>query len=433
MALNSKPNSVTLEKLGYLAFLLILHISAYPVFAADLTTSYWDNVIFNRQIQTGLDTWQIHKDLGAPGYLDNNSTLNLEDSQPRGTYQNPSPWLKVDAEARTGNLITRLRYDRNQSVGSRVDELSTDWSLHAIGIRTGILGYKVSWCRTHDVDSPWMRENDPFCVARSTSTPIKSAPGIQLYVNTLLGSFKVQSLIGAYRPKLFNYETKEFTNYSSPYIHVTQNNKVGASISAIDLDTGLEMRASYLRSDQKANYNPPNTPTQHIDQGAAVTFLAISKSLNPVFNLRLSYLNSNENSDFKYPAGYVTPGDTFPEIFSTFDRIRRSHVMELNHQYSARDVISIAYSRYIAYDQTQLRRLNGPNESITYYPVKEFLFNNTSHSVSWRRDWEKGIFTIFQITNAKVKQRYDVYPGVTPVQHAQSTGSAYGFRLGYSF
>lgn len=395
--------------------------------------AFWEDLHTNHKIQLGIDTWSLHKDLGVPGHFDNTSVLYLADSQPQGDYKNPAAWMKVDAQARTANKVVRLRYDNNQSVGSRIDELSMDWGFHTIGMRAGILGYKVSWCRTHDIDSPWIRENDPFCVVRTTSTPIKSSPGMQVYANTLINTFKVQSLVGVYSPLLFNYDTQEFTNYDLPGNHVFQNNKYGTTINAIDLETGLELRLSFLRSDQASNYNKIASPTQRIEQKADVRFAAISANITPIVNLRLSYLNSNENSNFKYPPGFASPGDTLQDDFYSFNRKRTSRVFEMNYQYSPRDVLSIAYSKYDAIDRGRLTEQYSLSPDSSYTYDTQHNFTNTSTSASWRHDWKKGFFTVIQITRADLAQAINTSLGGAALGQTHSTGKALGFRLGYAF
>jgi hypothetical protein len=395
--------------------------------------AFWEDLQTAHKIQVGIDTWSLRKNLGEPGLFDNTSVLYLADSQPEGNYTNPATWIKIDAEARTENKVMRFRYDNNQSVGSRIDELSMDLGFHAVGVRAGILGYKVSWCRTHDVDSPWIRENDPFCVVRTTSTPIKSAPGVQIYVNTLLEGFKVQSLIGVYSPLLFNYDTREFTNYALTDNHVFKNNKYGATINAINLENGLELRLSYLRSDQASNYNSVASPTQRIEQNTDVAFAAVSANISPVVNLRLSYFSSREHANLKYPPGFVSPGDTFQDNFYSFKRKRTSKVLEMNYQHSPRDVLSIAYSKYDANDRRQFtEQLNLlPDDSYTINT--RYNFTNTSTSASWRHDWQRGIFTIIQITRADLTQDINAATSSATSERTHSTGKALGFRLGYVF
>jgi hypothetical protein len=395
---------------------------------------FWDDVIAQRHIQVGVDTWHLNKKLeqDVQSNYPSSDLLFLADSYPHGQYQNPSPWVKIDAEARTGNKVLRLKYDNNQSVGSRIDELSMDWSYNRLGMRAGILGYKVSWCRTNDLNSPWIRENDPFCVVRSTSAPIKSSPGIQGYLNSQIGPYKIQAVAGIYRPMLLNYDTREFTTYAlTDDSKVIQNNKYGMSINAINLDQGLELRLSYLQSAQMANYVTSQYPTHRVDQNVDVWYAAISTNISPSINLRISYFDSLENAKKKYPSGYTTPGDTYPEVFRDFSRHRTSQVFELNYQNTARDVISIAYSNYDAHDN-QIDA-NQTNPSTIAYSHLLYDFNNTSTSVGWRRDWQKGIFTVLQITKADLTQTFIAKEGVTSTKYSHSTGKSIGFRLGYSF
>lgn len=393
------------------------------------TSSFWNEVRSSHTFQVGVDTWHLNKNLGPVGFNDNTRLLNLADSQPHGEYKSTSPWVKVDAQAQRGNAIFRFRFDQNQSVGSRIDELSADLSHHDLGIRVGVLGYKVSWCRTQDVDSPWMRENDPFCVVDTTSAAIKSAPGVQAYINTLIGSYKVQSLVGVYRPMFANFNTREFSEYVDPDLRVIGNKKYGASMNAIDLNTGTEFRLSYLHSDQMANRVMPNDPTQRLDQTTDVGYAAISTYITPLINLRLSHFKSTAHVDYSFPTGYTKPGDDYPDLFDTFGRERTSKVLELNYQHTARDVISFAYSRYDVIDRYQSIRQETPLGALRYFTPSTIKYNNTSQSIAWRRDWQKNIFTIVQATFADLKQ--PLKDAISTDTH--STGRALGLRLGYSF
>lgn len=431
ITLNCNPS----KWLGILIMLYANGCNAQPKeVSIEQTSAFWEDIATQRHIQIGVDTWQLDKKLAPNVQSDysNSDMLFLADSFPHGQYQNPNTWAKIDAEARKDNTVLRLRYDNNQSVGSRIDELSLDWAYNRLGIRVGVLGYKVSWCRSNDLDSPWIRENDPFCVVRTTSAPIKSSPGVQGYLNSQLGSFKIQAVAGIYRPMMANYDTREFTTFAiTGDSKVIQNNKYGMSINAIDLDKGLELRLSYLRSNQMVNYVQEQLPTHRVDQNVDVWYAAASTNISPFVNLRLSYFDSHEDAQRKYPAGFITPGDTNPEIFLTLKRHRISKVFELNYQHTARDVFSLAYSHYSAIDN-QLVASRVSQSNITYAGLLHDA-SNTSTSLGWRRDWQKGIFTVVQITQADLKQIYIKKIGVTSTKYADSNGRAIGFRLGYSF
>lgn len=393
------------------------------------TSNFWDEARIKHVFQIGTDTWSLHKNLASSGVIDSTNSLNLADSQPIGTYKSTSPWAKADAEARWANTTFRLRYDYNQSVGHRIDELSADWSYHALGLRAGILGYKVSWCRTQDVDSPWMRENDPFCVVNSTSSTIKSAPGIQTYVNTVTGSYKLQSLIGIYRPLFANYNTRGFGEDVVSDMRVINNNKYGASFNAIDLTTGTEFRLSYLHSQQTANFIMPSDPTERKDLVSNVGYVGVSTYLTPLINLRLSQFKSTANVDSKFPEGYLKPGDDLPDIFNTFGRKRVSKVAELNYQQTARDVISFAYSRYNVHDSYLSVSQDPPPNTSHQYNAYIYEYKIISKSIAWRHEWQQNIFTVIQATFSALTQPVDA----TNTIQSHSTGRALGFRLGYSF
>lgn len=427
--------SMPSNKIQKLAFLSLLSLTSNLSHAQnhdikhDQATDYWEDVRIKHIFQVGTDTWSLHKNLAPSGVIDSTNSLNLADSQPKGSYRSTSEWVKADAEARWANTTFRLRYDYNQSVGHRIDELSADWSYHALGVRTGVLGYKVSWCRTQDVDSPWMRENDPFCVVNSTSAAIKSAPGIQTYIKAVTGSYKVQSLIGIYRPLFGNYDTRGFGEDVVSEIHIINHTKYGASFNAIDLNTGTEFRLSYLRSQQTANYVPPSDPTERKDLVSDVGYVGISTYLTPAINLRLSQFRSTTNVDSKFPEGYIKPGDDLSDVFHTFGRERTSTVAELNYQQAARDVISFAYSLYNVHDRYVTISHSPPPITADQYNSYIYRYKIISKSIAWRHDWQKNIFTVIQATFSALTQPVDT----TDTLQSHSTGRALGLRLGYSF
>lgn len=423
------------QRFAVVAVVTLLSNTTYaqsPENAPKQVPVFWDEFTTDHVVQMGLDSWSLNKNLGPAGIIDSTRSLNLADSQPHGNYKSTSPWVKIDAQARLGNAVFRLRFDQNQSIGSRIDEFSADFSRYDLGMRAGVLSYKVSWCRTQEVDSPWMRENDPFCVLDTTSAAIKSAPGVQAYINTLVNSYKVQSLVGVYRPMFGNFNTSEFSEYVDPDLRVIGNKKYGASMNAIDLNTGTEFRLSYLHSDQMANEIMPNDPTRRLDQTTDVGYVAISTYITPLINLRLSHFKSRAHVDYTFPVGYAKPGDYYPDIFDTFGRERTSKVLELNYQHTARDVISFAYSSYDVFDRYQSIRQEAPSGALRYFTPTKIQYNNTSQSIAWRRDWQANFFTIVQATFAHLTQPLSDSTSTT-TSYTHSAGRALGLRLGYSF
>jgi hypothetical protein len=430
MFMNANKTNVSYSTPRWVWTLLTLLISSNSVMAEERQHEnyFWDDVSTSKNIQIGLDTWKIEKTLGPASIFDNYQQLNLPDSQPSGEFQNPSPWIKVNAAARIDNKVLRLQYNRDNNLGNRIEELSIDSAYNSLGLRVGVLNLKISWCRTNDLESPWIRETDNFCVTRSTSGPTKSAPGIQTYANTLIGSFKVQAVAGVYRPMLLGMSTAQVVNKSSDSIKVIQDDKYGMSINAIDLDNGLDMRLGHLRNTLMTNIvNTTPTPSSRTNNNWNVWYAAISANISPSLSMRLSRFNSHEIFDTLYPPEQPTAGDMLDGIPSHVLRKRISNVWELNYQHTAKDVFSFAHSKYDVKDQNFSANLNIRPGTVIIYNQEDYMLNNTNTSASWRRDWQKGIFTILQITRTDLKQESRTYA------YSHSIGRAVGLRLGYIF
>lgn len=389
-------------------------------------------------LQVGLDSWDLRPSVQQDTAENQvgNTRLFLANSTPYWTYENTSPWVKFQGSVRIlDNTLLSMRYRRDVSSGSRLDELSVDQAINSFGMRAGVLDYKTSWCRTYDVDSPWVRENDPFCTVRTTSQSIRAAPGVQLYANNSLGDLRLQAVAGIYNPLQFDYTSTEFTNSAlNAYSKVIKNDKVGLSFNVTDVETALELRLSFLHTDQAANVRTSLTePTYRIEQTVDVVYAGISFNPVPPLTVRITHLGSNMQGKSYYPDGWVRPDDTAAEVLYRDSAPKESNVVELNFQANAQDVYSLAYSVY---------DLSTDSIGYTYDPVSRvttaasnteaFDFRNTNTSISWRRDWKKGVFTVLQWTSAQAQSASK--PGANaPLATANSNGTAIGLRLGYRF
>lgn len=400
-----------------------------PLFAAAQVTA---------DLQIGLDAWDLHPSVDADTQANQsgNTRLFLANSNTAWPYQTVAPWVRFQGSARIlADTQVTLKYRADQSLGSHVDEFSVDQSYHSVGIRIGVLDYKTSWCRTYDVDSPWVRENDPFCTSRSTSRSITAAPGYQLYANRVQGDYKWQAVVGAYNPLAMNYDTGEFTNtVINNLSRVIENNKVGASINVTHLENAFEMRLSILRTDQSADVRENLIrPNYRIQQRVEVLYGGVSFNPTPAMNVRLTQLQSTLNGTSFYPPGYARPDDTTAEVFYRDHSPKVSRVFELNYQANARDVYSVACSVYELRTDATDYFLSLPSMSQIEIQRPDQFFSRTNNtSLSWRRDWQKGIFTVLQWSYAEVQSSTNLDSRFA-AQQAASNGHALGLRLGYRF
>jgi hypothetical protein len=132
------------------------------------TEHQWtDDIVGSHFFQVGVDAWRINTSAAedTTENMKSLSRLQLANSYPVwSSFRDVSPWVRFDGGLRVGqDTLLTLKYRSDQSTGSRLDEASIDRAFHNFGAKLGVLDPKISWCRTYDIDSPWVRENNPFC------------------------------------------------------------------------------------------------------------------------------------------------------------------------------------------------------------------------------------------------------------------------------
>ena len=363
--------------------------------------------------QVGADAWQFSN--GRP------EALLMMSTNTQWHYRPVSPWGTFSGTLMVSPKATMtLKVRSNQEMGSHVDELSVDWMLSPrLGLKAGVVDYKTSWCRTYDMGSPWVRENDPFCTVVSTSGPTGGAPGVQGYLNSSFGAYRMQGLIGTYSPLVFNYNTREFSNIQPTSYRVTKNSKQGVSVSVLNLDTATEFRLGLLGAQQSADvYGAWQGGAYQINQTYGIVFAGASFYLTPKLNMRMQALRHRMENKSVSPVN-----SPWPHTFQGANQARYSKVMELNYQANTNNLVALAISRY---DMDQMSQVtNYPFPGYTGY---DYAYQQGGISVAWRRDWGVGVFSVIQLTRSHFLLR-DVYYQ----QDRAASANGLGMRLGYQF
>lgn len=376
---------------------------------ADLQTTY--------VAQVGVDAWRLSPQTPERLlFLPTNSQWN---------YRSTSPWLTFDGQATVHrHAVLSLKVRADQALGTHVDEMSLDWALSpSLGVKTGVVSYKTSWCRTYDVDSPWVRENDPFCTIRTTSVASGGAPGLQVYANAPVGDYRVQGLVGLYRPLLLNYNTTEFSNVDYPNSHIDRNSKKSLSLSVQNMDTATELRLGLLNTVQSNYvYDYLNEGPDRVRQNYNVMFLGAAFYVLPKLQVRVQTLRHDMISNRRSP-----PGSEKPSYLGGADLARRSHVLEMNYWHSAQDVLAFAVSKY-TFDSSYINT-NYPDPGYINYR-SYYRSGNRNLSASWRHNWSEGFYTAVQWSYNKL----DLYIlDEQPSPYREAGGHGLGLRLGYQF
>jgi hypothetical protein len=366
---------------------------------------------FNQDLQMGLDIWEISAPERSTSVLKGVDRLYLADSYTAWTYRNPASWIKITGKWDVNsqlNLTYKARAD--QSMGAKVDDFNLDYRVSPkLGFRTGVLNYKTSWCRTYEMDSPWIYEIDPFCSNRLTNESTLASPGVQAYANFTPGDYLIQALVGMYRPKVFGYNKEEFSNVANTK-GVAVNDRWGWSINVLNLNSASELRLSWLGARQENNRDSGG----YRSQDAGALYLGGSFFVTEKINLRTTIFHSlvSQNS-------YDTP-PAYTKILET-NMVRESKTLEAIYQHNAQNTLGIAATRY-----TNNWDLIGMNGYEPYTNPNYYLFTQSAFSVTWRHNWSEGIHSSIQWTQSKNDQLL----GNTG---AKAQGTALGFRIGYTY
>jgi len=361
-------------------------------------------------VHMGVDAWSLkHQPTGGPLA----PTVFMPDSNTRWQYREVSPWAVVQTNFRRGTHREWVLKGRaNQSTGAKVDQLYYDHAVSPkLGLRAGVVDYRATWCRAYDLDDPWVREADPFCSTPIIKLATASAPGLQAYTNLHWGRYQVQALAGLYKPRLFNYEPREFSDLVlAPNDRVTHNTKLGLTLNAIDLYTSTEWRLSWIFTDQKASLsaNDAHPFPALITHKAHLLFGGLSWQVSARTRARITHMRS----DLKATINVQTPPEIEPLVFHP--RVfKASTVLELNYQHSAQDILSLSFSKY-------------PFEERHAYE-----WHHKAISVGWRRDWSPRWYTAVQLSHAKNRVPYSIYPDFVPAgrHSAHAVGVRVGFKL----
>ena len=371
--------------------------------------------------EVGFDAWDINKNAQTP-VMDR--LLFLADSTPQWSERNPSPWIRFDSEAWfSPQLSGRFKFRGSQSSDWRIDELNLNWQASPLlGATVGVVDYKTSWCRAYDVDSPWVRENDPFCTVRTTEQATGAAPGAQLHTNWTAGAWMWQALIGTYNPLLLDYDEEEFNNTPLPNASfVKSNRKHGISVNAVHLHTGAEFRLSYLDTEQLGKHQPSqNALFYDKPQDVAVIYVGLSLPVHPRLQLRLTQLDSRLNSRFY-------PSDSPAWIFDYTYR-RESTTAELYWKLNEQNTIGLGFSKYSADEKTVITRKIDVNEK---YQRRASSFTNQLWSISWRRDWSRKVYTAIQWSESQSEDKVVLFG--SPPRTRLANGDGIGVRFGIRF
>jgi hypothetical protein len=407
--------STFFKRVGFVLVGLLLHQTAIANQDDQKANDPWSYVV-------GMDFWSLSPSTwtdSSKGKLEENANLLLPNSYTAWNYKNASPFFRMMGSNNIDkNLNFHLKVRADQNMGLRVDELNIEWEISPkLGLKAGVVEYKASWCKTYDTDSVWMRETTPLCSTPQFQDVTGGAPGIQVFTNTQTNDFVVQTQLGFYDPLILGYAKTELGNVVIPDpFQVNSNKKIGINASAINLNTGLEIRASYLHAKQEAFTNAP-ADLAALNQGYNLYYLGVNFPINEKTQLLISDSLRNLTNTYRSTIPQSCGCDSDASI-----RILVKQA-EITHQYDAKNSLGISYSNQFIGD-TLINYSDYSAPAVTNYDG--LTIQTQIYATAWRHEWQKGVFTVLQYTHSKATSQLtgDVVP---------SYGHALGFRLGYQY
>jgi hypothetical protein len=374
------------------------------------------------QVMLGVDAWSLHpsveQDTMPEQGVQENTWLMLPNAATEYTFQSLSPWLRWQAEADwEAHLSGNLKFRADQNVGAVFDELALTWQpTPALGARVGVLDYKTTWCRTYDVDSPWMREPDSFCTFSHIKDGVAGAPGAQVVSQHRIRDHVLSAVVGAYDPMLLGYKEDEFSNFfTSPTMRVTHNQKAGLSLSWLNTLNANEIRLSWLQSDQTAKDPVVEGP---VDQKADLLYFGATQHWG---RHQARYVFTRFFADRRFDL-LANAERSSVEVLTIPER-RDSHAVEWLYRWSEQDQLALGVSTFTM-RASDTFRINGQ----TFERDPFFRLNHWGAYAGWRRDVSKDMFVAAQWM--QVKQSHEYFDS-RPL--SRSKGHAVGVRWGYRY
>lgn len=420
---------------SFVVFLLFHFFSAFAQGSASNDSGFLSST-GDTQIWGGVDYWKVNsgaKDFYDPlsGFQVNSRTyLYLPDTGNTWDTKNPHEWIRMYSTRTIDNTTFTLKARADQEQGLRVDEASVDYAISPeLGLRAGIVDYKISWCQTYEKNSAWIREPDFFCSSNNSQEDAKDltggSPGLQTYVNFETGNYRTQAIAGIYNPLLLNYSPKEFSflllfGNSPDYYQVQKNRKIGLSINTINMITGTEYRLSFIRSNQLATptYNDIYLPESNGQVVSNVLYFGYSTLVSESGILKITQTLSSTHLD----AYYLSQDPNYTSIFTQPDH-RSSTLLEFDQSLSENLKIAIAQSNF------KIRASVYP--LTTYFdPIQNFYLQNfSSQSVSLAYRINASSQITAQMSHSKLSTGYliDEFPIYG------SSGNYYGLRYTHFF
>lgn len=385
---------------------------------------YQDSVYHD--VHIGLDHWNI-KQSDADASTKNH--LQLPNRNTEWPYRDTSPWITAHV---IYPIIPRLKFTAktmaNQNFGGRLDELSIDYSFsQSLGVRGGVVDYKMSWCKDYEAHTLWIQDPNEFCSDAKNKALTSAAPGLQAYINHVHRYYRIQSLIGIYNPKAWGYADFENGRRESIKNPTNSNHKYGASVDILNMKTGDEYRISWLHSDitEEAYYSYKQFSEQHGD----TLYLALQTGISDswIANISTSKFRSSISDAIS-----LDDGSTSKYINQSIFEIQGVNA-SVTYTKDNIDKYTFGFSRSITQKSGTFPLVSDSIFSTAdIEDQKIYQYVRNVFSVAWVHEFDKNFSTAIQFMRTVLNYSNEIVHS-SAATASSTDGNALGMRIAYRF
>ena len=311
-------------------------------------------------------------------------------------YDTPQKWNtanyygKLNASHSFDYVDVGLKVRSSTVDGAYIDQASIALQNNGLGIRMGILPFRITWCEKYNFQSVWIREPGSFCSYRGLADGANSAPGAQVFASHVFGSWVVDQQIGVYRESIYSQSKAEGAVFFLSGANVFDR-RSGLSLNAMHIPTATQFRLAFLDVSQ-------NIRGEYLSNYRYQTYFA-GAEFNPVEQLTvkataLGYFGKQSNPDsgvFNYQA--------------------ISYVLSFVYKASDKDQLGVGF-----------------NQTINQVNYLEYQINQNLRvpvlTLAYRRELDKRFFMSLEYQNASYSY------SITEYMNSAGRGDAIGLRLG---
>lgn len=198
-------------------------------------------------VQTGADYW------GVPSH----QVRYLPNYSPPNEFHNLNPYFKAISRHEFNDSLAAMGKVRYSQVdGLYIDQASIEYKTELATLRAGVLPYRATWCEYLNFNSVWIKEPDAFCGYKALADSVNSGSGVQAVSSLSKWGWVFDGQIGYYDNTLYKQSKTQGSVYALTG-SFKADTRYGLNINALELETGNQIRISYIKANQTISGSAP--------------------------------------------------------------------------------------------------------------------------------------------------------------------------------